>query len=106
MAKGLNASKEGRFFFFAPEEGEMTVNSNYRFDWNAAHFGHPNASRYYTSWEALNYFRVFCSNPNPKRMSPKGTPGADVSFRLHKEIKAKFISIIRNDYPDALIIGE
>ncbi|KDQ06839.1 hypothetical protein BOTBODRAFT_95212, partial [Botryobasidium botryosum FD-172 SS1] len=38
-----------RLTWWVPQEGKFYVNSNYGFDWNAAHLGFPGRARFYTS---------------------------------------------------------
>lgn len=103
LGKAANAGPEGRFQFFGPEDGEVSINSNYRTDWNDAHFGFPGRARFFTSWSTMNYFRIFCANPRPDgSTSSNGVSDANVCVHIHKDYAEKFVSIITQEYPDTL----
>ncbi|KAG9008466.1 hypothetical protein FRB90_008860 [Tulasnella sp. 427] len=105
LGKSSNAGPDGRFQYFGPEEGEVSINSYYGSDWNDIHFGFPGKARYFTSWSSLNYFRIFNANPQEDGLaaSPSGVSDADICVRIHKDFSKKFISIITQDFPDTLV---
>ncbi|KAG8947535.1 hypothetical protein FRC03_001020 [Tulasnella sp. 419] len=102
LRKSANAD---RVQWFPPRDGECLVNSNYRTDWNDAHFGFKGHSKFFTSWAAERYFRVFTSNPETQAPSSKGTRSADVNFCVRRDLREKAINILRADFPEIEIDG-
>ncbi|CAF1023456.1 unnamed protein product [Adineta steineri] len=66
---------------------EFAINSNYRYDWaNLVDFG------------AL-YLRVFRLNPEKSgnQWLPRDRNGAEIAFRMEKDLKEKFIDAWKRD---------
>jgi len=79
---------------------EIIVNSNLRYDWaNLVDFGYTDKCRFYTGWSGSFYLRVFRLNPiyNGNEWLPRDRNGAEVIFRIEKELKEKFINVIKRD---------
>jgi hypothetical protein len=79
---------------------EIIVNSNLKYDWaNLVDFGYTNQCRFYTGWSGSFYLRVFRLNPiyNGNKWLPRDTNGAEIIFRIEKELKEKFLNIIQRD---------
>lgn len=76
------------------------VNSNYRYDWaSLADFGHTNKCRFYTYWSKNLFFRIFRLNPTYDAVGWMGRDreGAEVSFRIEKDAKQKFLDAFQRD---------
>ncbi|KDQ11318.1 hypothetical protein BOTBODRAFT_35402 [Botryobasidium botryosum FD-172 SS1] len=86
--------------WYGPDEGEANVNSNYGFDWNAAHFGFPGRARFYTAFLLDRQFRVFRANPTKLKdgtwVSNEGA--VDVAFRIWREAAEKAADVVRADF--------
>ncbi|CAF1220373.1 unnamed protein product [Rotaria sp. Silwood1] len=83
-----------------PFPNDVTVNSNFRFDWAfLVDFGYTDKCRFYTPWTGRLYFRVFHLNPikNGNEWLPRDRDGAEVAFRIAPDIKEKFISAWEKD---------
>lgn len=81
-------------------QNEITVNSNYRYDWvSAVDFGQTDRCRFYTAWAGPLYFRVFRLNPrkNGDSWLPRDRDGAEVAFQIEKEYKDKLVDAIQRD---------
>jgi len=79
---------------------ELAVNSNYRYDWAGLFdFGYTDKCRFYTHWCGPLYLRVFRLNPEKQNNEwlPRDRHGADVSFRLEKELTEKFLDAVKQD---------
>jgi hypothetical protein len=83
---------------FVPNE--IIVNSNLRYDWaNLVDFGYTDKCRFYTGWSGAFYLRVFRLNPiyNGKEWLPRDRNGAEVIFRIEKNLKENFLNVIKRD---------
>jgi hypothetical protein len=81
-------------------QNEVIINSNYRYDWvDLVDFGYTDKCRLYTAWTAPMYFRVFRLNPvkDGIKWSPRDRDGAEVCFRIEKDMKERFISAWQKD---------
>ncbi|UJR38583.1 hypothetical protein I4U23_031247 [Adineta vaga] len=79
---------------------EIGVNSNLRYDWaNSVDFGYKDKCRFYTAWSAPLYLRVFRLNPILKDgiWLPRDCDGAEISFRIEKDLKDKFLNAWKCD---------
>jgi hypothetical protein len=79
---------------------EFAVNSNLKYDWaNLVDFGYTDKCRFYTSWTGALYLRVFRLNPekHENKWLPRDRAGAEVSFRMEKDLKEKFINAWKQD---------
>ncbi|KAG9029544.1 hypothetical protein FRB95_005218 [Tulasnella sp. JGI-2019a] len=102
MAKSANAGKDGRYHCFQLDEGDLTLNSNYGFNFNDAHFGFPGKTRLHTAWTTTNYFRIFTANP-PSGEDVSVAHDADVTFKILSASKGKFLSIVKKDHGDVIM---
>lgn len=79
----------------------IVVNSNYRYDWaSLVDFGHRNKCRFYTYWSKNLFVRIFRLNPKYDDASgyiTRDCQGAEVSFRIEKNIKQKFVDAFQRD---------
>jgi len=97
MRKNLKNNKLpdlGRF------SNEVVVNSNFRYDWaNLVDFGYTDKCRFYTAWSGALYLRVFRLNPQKygNEWLSRDRDGAEVSFRIEKDLKEKFINAWQRD---------
>ena len=83
-----------------PFPNDITVNSNFRYDWALlVDFGYTDKCRFHTLWTGRYYFRVFRLNPmkNGREWLSRDRDGAEVAFRIAKNIKDKFICAWQND---------
>ena len=79
---------------------ELVVNSNLRYDWsNLVDFGYKDKCRFHTGWSGAFYLRVFRQNPayNENEWLPRDRNGAEVVFRIEKNLKDNFINSIKKD---------
>ncbi|CAF1502861.1 unnamed protein product [Rotaria sordida] len=79
---------------------EIAVNSNFKYDWaNLVDFGYTDKCRFYTIWTSVLYLRVFRLNPEKEgnQWLPRDRDGAEVSFRMEKDLKEKFINAWKRD---------
>lgn len=79
---------------------EFAVNSNFRYDWAAlVDFGYADQCRFYTLWSGPLYLRVFRLNPEKdgSKWLPRDRDGAEVSFRIEKDLVDKFINAWKRD---------
>jgi hypothetical protein len=79
---------------------EIAINSNFRYDWaGLVDFGYTDQCRFHTAWTGPLYLRVFRLNPEKDRNKwlPRDRDGAEVSFRLEKDSKEKFINAWKRD---------
>ncbi|CAF1446706.1 unnamed protein product [Rotaria sp. Silwood1] len=79
---------------------EIIVNSNLRYDWsNLVDFGYKDKCRFYTGWSGAFYLRVFRLNPiyNGNEWLPRDRNGAEVIFRIEKNLKENFMNVIKRD---------
>jgi hypothetical protein len=79
---------------------EIIVNSNLKYDWaNLVDFGYTDKCRFYTGWSGSFYLRVFRLNSiyDGNEWLPRDRNGAEVIFRIEKELKEKFINVIKRD---------
>ncbi|CAF4254142.1 unnamed protein product [Adineta steineri] len=83
---------------FVPNE--IIVNSNLRYDWvDLVDFGYKDQCRFYTGWSGAFYLRIFRLNPICKKNTwlSRDRNGAEVIFRIEKNLKAKFLNMIKRD---------
>jgi hypothetical protein len=83
---------------FVPNE--IIVNSNLRYDWaNLVDFGYTDKCRFYTGWSGAFYLRVFRLNPScdGNGWLPRDRNGAEVVFRIEKNLKENFCNVINRD---------
>lgn len=79
---------------------ELAVNSNFKFDWaNAVDFGYTDQCRFYTAGTRALYLRVFRLNPEKfgDTWLTRDRNGAEVSFRLERELIDKFMNAWKQD---------
>ncbi|CAF2886296.1 unnamed protein product [Rotaria sp. Silwood2] len=79
---------------------EFVVNSNFRHDWaSLVDFGYTDKCRLYTAWTGASYLRVFRLNPEKdgNKWLPRDRDGAEVAFRVEKDLKEKFINACKRD---------
>jgi hypothetical protein len=79
---------------------EFAINSNFKFDWaDLVDFGYTDKCRFYTAWTGALYLRVFRLNPekNGNKWLPRDRDGAEISFRMEKDLKEKFIEAWKRD---------
>jgi hypothetical protein len=79
---------------------EFAVNSNIRYDWaDLVDFGYTDKCRFYTSWTTALYLRVFRLNPEKdgNKWLPRDRDGTEVSFRMEKDLKEKFLNAWKRD---------
>jgi hypothetical protein len=79
---------------------EIVVNSNLRYDWaNLVDFGYRDKCRFYTAWTGALYLRTFRLNPeqNGNEWLARDHDGAEISFRMEKELKEKFVNAWKAD---------
>ncbi|CAF1019675.1 unnamed protein product [Adineta steineri] len=79
---------------------EFAINSNYRYDWaNLVDFGFTDKCRFYISWIGALYLRVFRLNPEKSgnQWLPRDRNGAEIAFRMEKDLKEKFIGAWKRD---------
>ncbi|UJR22963.1 hypothetical protein I4U23_025990 [Adineta vaga] len=82
---------------------EIIVNSNFRYDWaSSVDFGYTDQCRFYTGWSGAFYLRIFRLNPmfDENTWLPKDRDGAEVIFRIDKDLKEKFVNVIKQDMED------
>ena len=92
--------RENRLLNLGPFPHSMTVNSNYRYDWAAlVDFGYTDKCRFHTLWTTRFYCRVFRLNPikNGDEWLPRDHHGAEVAFRITKDIKDQFMFTLQKD---------
>ncbi|CAF1452290.1 unnamed protein product [Rotaria magnacalcarata] len=97
MRKMIHNNKLADLGFFP---NEIVVNSNLRYDWaNLVDFGYKDKCRFHTGWSGTFYLRVFRQNPvhNGNEWLPIDSNGAEVIFRIEKNLKDNFINSIRKD---------
>jgi hypothetical protein len=83
---------------FVPDE--ISVNSNYKYDWcDLVDFGYKDQCRFYRTWTCPSYLRVFRLNPKKyqNQWLSRDRNGAEVSFRIEKIFKDKFINAWKRD---------
>ncbi|CAF1408597.1 unnamed protein product [Adineta steineri] len=83
---------------FVPND--IIVNSNFRYDWaDLVDFGYKDKCRFYTGWSGAFYLRVFRLNPicKGKTWLSRDRNCAEVIFRIEKDLKAKFLNMIKRD---------
>ncbi|CAF1003782.1 unnamed protein product [Rotaria sordida] len=83
---------------FVPNE--IIINSNLRYDWaNLVDFGYKDKCRFYTGWSGAFYLRIFHLNPiyNGHEWLPRDSNGAEVIFRIEKNLKENFLNVIKRD---------
>lgn len=83
-----------------PFPNDITVNSNLRYDWAAlVDFGCTDRCRFHTVWTGRLYFRVFRLNPTKDGSAwlAGDRYGAEVAFRISKDIKEEFLSTLEKD---------
>jgi hypothetical protein len=88
-------ARENRLMNMGPFPNEIAVNSNLRYDWaNAVDFGYTDKCRLYTAWTGALYLRVFRRNPvyDGTQWMPRDQDGAEVAFRIEKDMKEQFIN--------------
>ncbi len=79
---------------------ELAINSNFKYDWaDLVDFGCTDKCRFYTVGTRALYLRVFRLNPEKygNKWLPRDRDGAEVSFRIEKDLKEKFINAWRQD---------
>ncbi|UJR11437.1 hypothetical protein I4U23_015617 [Adineta vaga] len=79
---------------------EIIINSNYRYDWvKFVDFGYTDQCRVYTAWTGPLYLRIFRLNPVRDNMTwlPRDRNGAEVAFRIEKNMKDRFIHAWKKD---------
>jgi hypothetical protein len=79
---------------------EIVVNSNLRYDWaNLFDLGYKDKCRFYTAWTGALYLRTFRLNPerNGDEWLARDHDGAEISFRMEKELKEKFVNAWKRD---------
>jgi hypothetical protein len=79
---------------------EIVVNLNFRYDWaNLLDFGYRDKCQFYTAWTAALYLRTFCLYPerNGNEWLARDHDEAEISFRMEKELKEKFVNAWRED---------
>ncbi|CAF1428786.1 unnamed protein product [Didymodactylos carnosus] len=79
---------------------EIVVNSNLRYDWaSLVDFGYTDKCRFYTAWTGALYLRIYRLNPekNGNEWLPRDQDGAEVSFRMEKDLKEKFVDAWKRD---------
>ncbi|CAF1389198.1 unnamed protein product [Adineta steineri] len=79
---------------------EILVNSNYRYDWvQLVDFGYKDRCRVFTVWTGPLYLRVFRLNPvkDGTQWLPRDRNGAEVAFRIEKDMKDQFIHAWKKD---------
>jgi len=82
--------REKRMHNLGPFPNSITVNSNLRYDWaELVNLGSDNRCRFYTLWTGQYYLRVFRLN--------RDYHGAEVAFRIAKNIKDIFLSALEKD---------
>jgi hypothetical protein len=78
----------------------IVVNSNFRFDWaGLVDFGHIDRCRFYTDGTAALFLRIFHLNPvyDGAQWTTRDREGAEVTFRIEKSMKSKFIDAWQQD---------
>lgn len=93
-------ARENRLMNMGPFPNEIAVNSNLRYDWaNAVDFGYTDKCRLYTAWTGALYLRVFRLNPvyDGTQWMPRDQDGAEVAFRIEKDMKEQFINAWEKD---------
>ncbi|UJR06832.1 hypothetical protein I4U23_011120 [Adineta vaga] len=81
----------------------IIINSNYRYDWaDSVDFGHVNKCRFYTHGTAPLFLRVFHLNPifDGNQWIERDQRGAEITFRIEKRTKQKFIAAWQRDIND------
>jgi len=101
-ANGLmrEMARENRLMNMGPFPNEIAVNSNLRYDWaNAVDLGYTDKCRFYTAWTGELYLRVFRLNPvyDGTKWVERDQDGAEVAFRIQKDMKEKFINAWEKD---------
>ncbi len=101
-ANGLmrEMARENRLMNIGPFPNEIAVNSNLRYDWaNAIDLGYTDKCRFYTAWTGALYLRVFRLNPvyDGTKWVERDQDGAEVAFRIQKDMKEKFINAWEKD---------
>jgi hypothetical protein len=79
---------------------EVVVNSNFRYDWaSLVDFCYTDKCRFYTAWTGALYLRVFRLNPEKdgNKWLSRDRDGAEVSFRIEKDLKENFINAWKQD---------
>ncbi|CAF2883993.1 unnamed protein product [Rotaria sp. Silwood2] len=97
MKKMIHNNRLADLGFFS---NEIVVNSNLRYDWaNLVDFGYKDKCRFYTGWSGAFYLRVFRLNPiyNGNEWLPRDKNGAEVIFRIEKNLKENFMNVIKRD---------
>ena len=82
---------------------ELLVNSNLKYDWaNLVDFGYTDKCRFYTPWIGALCVRTFRLNPekNGNEWLARDHDGAEISFRMEKDLKAKFVCACKRDIGD------
>jgi hypothetical protein len=82
---------------------EIIVNSNLKYDWaNLVDFGYTDKCRFYTGWSGSFYLRIFHLNPiyDKNQWLKRDRNGAEVIFRIEKNLREKFINVIKRDIND------
>ncbi|CAF2718278.1 unnamed protein product [Rotaria sp. Silwood2] len=82
---------------------EFVVNSNHRYDWASfVDFGYTDRCRFYTVWTGALYLRAFRLNPEKdgNKWLPRDRDGAEIAFRMEKDLKDKFINAWKRDITD------
>jgi hypothetical protein len=86
---------------FVPNE--IIVNSNLRYDWaNLVDFGYTDKCRFHTGWSGALYLRIFRLNPmcDGEQWLSRDRNGAEVVFRIEKELKENFVNTIKRDFDE------
>lgn len=84
----------------------IVVNSNYRYDWaNLVSFGHTDKCRFYTDWTKNLLLRIFRLNPtfDGTQWTGRDREGAEVAFRIHKNIARTFFNAWQRDVNENFI---
>jgi hypothetical protein len=85
---------------------EVVVNSNLRYDWaNLVDFGYTDKCRFYTAWTGPLYLRIFRLNPEKdgNKWLLRDRDGAEVSFRMEKDLKEIFLNAWKRDISENFI---
>ena len=83
-----------------PFDNGIVINSNFRYDWaNLVDFGHTDNCRFHTDGTTSLFLRIFRLNPtkNGDQWVKRDQAGAEVAFRIEKNLKTKFLDAVQRD---------
>ncbi|CAF3374906.1 unnamed protein product [Rotaria sp. Silwood1] len=87
-------------------ENGIVVNSNFRYDWaGLVNFGHFDKCRFYTEGTTVLFLRIFRLNPiyNGTQWIMRDREGAEIAFKIEKNIKNNFIDAWQRDINENFI---